>query len=127
MRVHLFVKSSWPEKEHLAEVFELRAVMNSLEIVQFGPNLSTGEMYDQTQCDEKFKDGDLFVCNSGKTVGFLSKAWPVAIYGETGSLHLAAETIWNEYPDVKFKAEMLAAGLEPSTEATAKQSDPEYY
>jgi hypothetical protein len=69
----------------------------------------------------------LFVCNSGKTVGFLSKAWPVAIFGETGSLHLAAPTIYNEYPGVLEAARALAGELEPSTEATAKETSSEYF
>lgn len=128
MRVHLFVRSNWAENSHLLEQFEMLAEEANIEVVQRGPNLSTGEMYDQTQCDEHFKDGDLFVCNSGKTVGFLSKAWPVAMFGETGSLHLAEETIYQEYGiSLLAAAKLLAGELEPSTEATAKQSAPNPY
>jgi hypothetical protein len=127
MRVHLFLLSSRDDDQQRFKQFEDLAVANNIFVVQHGPNLTTGEMYDSTQCDELFKDGDLFVCNSGKTVGFLSKAWPVAVFGETGSLHLAAETIWREYPGVREAAKALAGTLEASNEATVKEVNPEYY
>ena len=127
MRVHLFLQSSWKEKKHLVQMFEDLAVANNIFVVQHGPNLSTSEMYNTTQCDEQFKDGDLFVCNSGNTVGFLSGAWPVAIYGETGVLHLAAETIFQEYPGVREAAKALAGTLEASDQSTVNAADMEYF
>lgn len=119
MRVHLFLESGWKEKAHLITQFTERAEDADIEIVQRGPNLTTSEMYNVTQCDEKFKDGDLFVCNSGKTVGFLSEAWPVAIFGETGSLHIALGSIYDKYSGLFEAAKALAGDLERSTEATA--------
>lgn len=62
-------------------------------------SLSPGEMYDVTQTNEDIKDGDVFVCWSGKegtaidptsapVVGFLMKAWPVHLFGEQHRLAL---------------------------------------
>ena len=76
-------------------------------------NLSTTETYDLTQTSEKFHDGTIFVCNQGKTIGFLSRAWPVAMYGETGELHnltkSGAETLKTQMPEVFKKMEELAS------------------
>jgi hypothetical protein len=46
-------------------------------------------MYDLTQTDGEIKDGDLFICNGEKTIGFLMKAWPTVIEGERGELEQA--------------------------------------
>lgn len=77
-----------------------------------GRNLSTGQMYDLTQTSEQFHDGTVFVCNNGKTVGFLSSAWPVAVYGETGELHnltkSGAETLKTQLPETFRVMKVLA-------------------
>lgn len=46
------------------------------------PELDEGEMYNRTQTDEEIKDGDLFVCSEGKTLGFLAEAWPVRLFSK---------------------------------------------
>ena len=96
-------------------------------------SLSTGETYDHTQCADDMKDGDLFVCNKGKTIGFLSKAWPIALFGETGSLHTITpgheEEIMGEYPGLLDSAfalmKELGIDLPAADESTAKKDDPD--
>jgi len=128
MRVHLFLESSWEEKKNLVKQFEERAAKNNILVVQRGPNLSTGGMYDTTQCNELFKDGDLFVCNSGKTVGFLDKAWPIALYGETGYLDLFVpekrDELIAQRAGLAEAAKALAEDMAMSTAATVKKSGP---
>jgi hypothetical protein len=48
---------------------------------------STGEAYDATQTDDAIKDGDVLVVPSENVVGFLAKAWPVALSAEHGAFH----------------------------------------
>lgn len=78
------------------------------------PELSDGAMYDRTQTDENIKDGDLFVFNDFKTVGFLAEAWPVFLYGEEGrELHQMVFDgrqllIAQKYPET-FRVARLAA------------------
>ena len=55
-------------------------------IVYYFNDMSTSEMYDLTQIDDRIADGDVFVCNGGRTIGFLMKAWPILLKGELGSL-----------------------------------------
>jgi hypothetical protein len=70
-------------------------------------DLSTSEMYNHTQCQDVVNDGDIFVCNGGRTVGFLMKAWPTLLAGELGSLEKATpegmRNFRQEYPDT-FRA-----------------------
>lgn len=48
---------------------------------------STGEAYDQTQWDDNIKDGDVIVCEDGKSVAILVEAWPTIAKGEQGEFH----------------------------------------
>lgn len=48
---------------------------------------STGEAYDRTQWDDEVKDGDVIVCNEGKSVAILVEAWPTIAKGERGEFH----------------------------------------
>ncbi len=50
-------------------------------------DLSTGEAYDRTQWDDEVKDGDIIVCNEGKSVAILVEAWPTLVKGEEGEFH----------------------------------------
>jgi len=76
------------------------------------PQLNTAQMYDRTQTDMRFKDGSVFVCNDNKTIGMLSRAWPVAVYGETGELHnltlSSKKTIKEQLPETFATMETLA-------------------
>lgn len=78
-------------------------------------DLSTSEMYNLTQTSDAIADGDVFVCNGGKTIGFLMQAWPTLLKGELGSLERAtAEGMVNfrrEYPETFAAAERLALTL----------------
>lgn len=47
---------------------------------------STGEAYDDCQCDENIKDGDTLVIRSERVVG-VADTWPFAVTKEHGSLH----------------------------------------
>lgn len=54
--------------------------------------MSTGEAYDETQCNDDIYDGDvLYVLDPelGIIVGFMFSAWPTALYCSTspGALH----------------------------------------
>ncbi len=74
---------------------------------------TTSEAYDITQTDDKTKDGDILVVDDGKTVGFLSKAWPVALFGETGHFHRiepgCEPSIFAEYAGLEYEATQVAA------------------
>jgi hypothetical protein len=78
-------------------------------------DLRTTEMYDLTQTSDDIADGDVFVCNGGKTIGFLMKAWPTLLKGERGELEQATpEGMVNfraEYPETFAAAERLALTL----------------
>lgn len=51
---------------------------------------SSGDAYDATQTDETINDGDVLVVESERVVGFLVKAWPVAVTPEHGAFHSLA-------------------------------------
>lgn len=76
-------------------------------------DLSTARMYDVTQTADGFKDGTVFICNKGKTVGFLSLAWPVAIYGETGELHNLTRS---GFEDLRIKMPVVFEKMEELAE-----------
>ncbi len=77
------------------------------------PGYSTTEMYNLTQTNDAIRDGDLFICNKGETVGFLMQAWPTLLWGELGALEKAKsiESFRAEYPETfaAFDAMMLPA------------------
>jgi len=50
---------------------------------------STGEAYDQTQCDDTIHDGDVLAIPSEGVYGFLYQAWPIAVTEQHGDLHSA--------------------------------------
>lgn len=92
--------------------------------VHLFPEYSTSEMYDITQTSEDIKDGDLFVCNGGGTVGFLMKAWPTALFGEVGYLELATpegvENFRKEYPETFARVEALRTNLFAADRSTVR-------
>lgn len=51
--------------------------------------ISVVNLYDRTQCEDGWKDGDIFVLEDLGIVGFLCEAWPVRLHGvdPTGELH----------------------------------------
>lgn len=71
--------------------------------VHFHNDLSTGEMYDLTQTSDDIKDGDVFVCNQDKTVGFLMGTRPTLIRGEKGELDSLTPEGWDVYRTGKYK------------------------
>ncbi|MFF2367185.1 hypothetical protein ACFVU0_31390 [Streptomyces sp. NPDC058122] len=48
---------------------------------------TTGSAYNQTQCREDIRDGDVLVVEREGVVGFLRSAWPAAITAKRGELH----------------------------------------
>lgn len=64
---------------------------------------STGEAYDQTQWDDNIKDGDVIVCNEGKSVAILVEAWPAIVKGERGEFHGFEEGVtWETLDEGKY-------------------------
>lgn len=63
-------------------------ISNEPKIVDFS-RYSPSETYNMTQCSNEISDGDVFICSSGRIVGYLSEAWPVILYGaqKRGVLH----------------------------------------
>lgn len=55
--------------------------------------ISVGRLYDRTQTDPAFRDGDIFVLEDLRIVGFLCEAWPVILHGvdSSGELHRLKE------------------------------------
>jgi hypothetical protein len=67
------------------------------------PDLWTGESYDRTQWDESVHDGDVIVCDMGRTVAILVQAWPTVVFGERGEFHeLARHTSWATLDDGRY-------------------------
>jgi hypothetical protein len=48
---------------------------------------STEEGYDDSQCRDDIKFGDILVVESEQVVGFLLSAWPLAVTEEHGEFH----------------------------------------
>lgn len=48
---------------------------------------SSGDAYDASQTRDDISDGDVLVVESERVVGFLVKAWPVAVSDEHGAFH----------------------------------------
>lgn len=48
---------------------------------------STGDGYDQTQCDDDIHDGDVLWVQSERVAGFLHEAWPIAVGENHGEFH----------------------------------------
>ena len=53
---------------------------------------STSEAYDNTQCNEEVKTGDIIIIKSEKVIG-ISDTWPIAITVKHGELHTPSNTI----------------------------------
>jgi len=51
-------------------------------------DLSASELYNITQTDDSFHDGDIFVLENLGIVGFLMEAWPVILHGTDSSKEL---------------------------------------
>jgi len=67
---------------------------------------STGEAYDETQCNDDIKFGDVLVIRREKVVG-VADAWPIAVTKKAGNLHtLMCNEDFGTYQDGKL---LLAA------------------
>lgn len=65
--------------------------------------LSTGDAYDETQVNDDIKDGDIIVCNGGKSVAILVEAWPTSVKGEQGEFHgMKDDVSWETLYDGKY-------------------------
>lgn len=51
----------------------------------------SGSAYDASQCRDDIHDGDILVVVPEQVVGFLYKAWPVALTAEHGEFHVPNE------------------------------------
>ncbi|MFE5851999.1 hypothetical protein ACFQ61_02065 [Streptomyces sp. NPDC056500] len=73
---------------------------------------STDEAYDATQCRDDIRDGDVLVIEPEGVVGFLRRAWPVAITAEHGDLHTVEDDTrtldGGRYADSAIRAERIA-------------------
>jgi len=49
-------------------------------------DMSDGEVYDDTQTNEKIRDGDILLMSDNR-VALLFKAWPAMIVGDSNALH----------------------------------------
>ena len=67
-----------------AEEVAARTPITDPRVHSFG---DTREAYDASMCDSEIRDGDVLVIASEKVVGFLNKAWPVALTVGHGELH----------------------------------------
>lgn len=70
------------------------------------------EVYNLTQTNEDFRDGDVLILEKEKIAGILSAAWPVAITENHGEFHSPADpnSEWprSDYPAAVQKAEWIA-------------------
>lgn len=58
---------------------------------------STSEAYDESQCSDEIKFGDVLVVESERVVGFLLSAWPIAVTKERGQFHgKATDCTWEK-------------------------------
>jgi hypothetical protein len=57
---------------------------------------SNREAYDLTQTSDEIKDGDVLYVPSENLVGFLAKAWPIAVIGKPENFHTAREESWSD-------------------------------
>jgi hypothetical protein len=82
---------------------------------------STGEAYDDSQCNEDIHDGDVLVVASEGVVGILVKAWPIAITEARGAFHFVKDGdtvsrfVTDEYPDTDYSASLALAQAEADT------------
>ena len=53
---------------------------------------STSEGYDETQCSDDVRDGDILLVPSEGVAGFMAEAWPTAATKEHGHFHRIADT-----------------------------------
>ncbi len=103
-----------------------------MPVVHFRQDLSTKEAYNWSQTSEDLEDGDLFVVNGGKTIGFLMEAWPTALYGQVGALELASPEgligFRKKYPRVMELAAQMAVGarLDQANLSTADKNSAEW-
>ncbi|ORW33261.1 hypothetical protein AWB91_09040 [Mycobacterium paraense] len=68
----------------------------------------TGRAYNECQCNESIRTGDVLVIQQEQTVG-LADAWPVAVSKEAGHLHQLLEG--HTFDDVARHAAEVVRGL----------------
>ena len=68
--------------------------------------LSMSEAYDETQCNDEIKDGDILLVQDG--VAILVEAWPVMAVGESTVFHTAAPD-FHAQTNFKYEAAFSAA------------------
>jgi hypothetical protein len=79
---------------------------------------STGEAYDESQCDDAIHDGDVLVVASEGVVGILVKAWPIAITEASGAFHTVkpgatfTSFVGDNYPTTDYRASLVVAQTE---------------
>lgn len=65
----------------------------------------TESAYDESQCNDLIKDGDILV--TPRTVGVLVEAWPVVVHGlngERGQFHRLEGHTWETFEGGKYAA-----------------------
>ena len=76
---------------------------------------STGDGYDQSQVDDRIRDGDVLVVKAERVAGFLYQAWPVAVTVTHGAFHTLAVDVdprtfeGGRYADAVARAEQEVA------------------
>lgn len=68
--------------------------------------LSMSEAYDETQCSDEIKDGDILLVQDG--VAVLVEAWPIMVVGESTVFHRAAPD-FHAQTNFKYEAAFSAA------------------
>ena len=58
-------------------------------------------LYDETQCNEEIKDGDVLLCDNG--VGIMVKAWPVSVSSNMYDFHVLSKGLtWETFKGGKY-------------------------
>jgi hypothetical protein len=72
-------------------------------------NLTMSEAYDETQCSDEIKDGDILLVVDG--VGVLVEAWPIMAVGDSTVFHRAAPD-FHAQTNFKYQAAFSAAAAQ---------------
>jgi hypothetical protein len=69
--------------------------------------LTMGEAYDETQCSDEIKDGDILLVQDG--VAVMVEAWPIMVVGESTVFHRAAPD-FHALTNFKYEVAFSVAG-----------------
>lgn len=61
-----------------------------MNTIHYFETMTTGEVYDECQCNAYIKDGDILVADHG-SVAILYVAWPTWVKGPVGEFHTTNE------------------------------------